>query len=97
MDFAAWFSMKEGLLSPVEYDKIHTHLKGLACTVHLPNFNSDSCTAILESDKKNTSQGLLFIALEKIGCVRMLKNVPIAKIVSYLAEYIKEEDALIRG
>ncbi|OGG96913.1 MAG: 3-dehydroquinate synthase [Candidatus Lambdaproteobacteria bacterium RIFOXYD2_FULL_50_16] len=96
MDFAAFWSVRRGLLSPSDYKLIGQHLAQLGLKITYPKVNQSTFFEIIGHDKKSSAQGLNFIGLNSLGQGVIVAQVQLKEIWETYQAYLVSEGALIQ-
>ncbi len=95
MDFAAWWSMKQKMLSNQEYQLIHSHLSNLNIKVQLSELCENEFITIIDHDKKVSSAGVRFVGLNRIGQASIIDNVQPKDLWNKFKQYVSSEYSLV--
>ncbi len=96
MDFAAWWSVQQGVLSQNEYELIHNHLAKLEICQYIPEVSESDFIKIVERDKKAASDGVRFIGLEALGKARIFEQIGADTLWERYREYLEKSPFLIQ-
>lgn len=94
MDFAAWWSVRNGLLSENSFQIIHGHLKQLEISPEIRSVSKDEFIEIIAHDKKAVSKGIKFIGLTKIGSATICENTTAESLWQSYQEYLTSDTFL---
>jgi len=95
MDFAAFWSKKQGLLDDRDFQAVHKHLVATEVVINLEALDEQTFMSLVGHDKKSSNQGVNFVALHSIGQASIVEKVPIAKLWISFLSYLELDDALI--
>jgi len=94
MDFAAWWSLKQGVLDESDYKIIHQHLSSLGISKTISPILKEDFVRIVEHDKKFSSEGIRFVGLTGIGQARIFDRITSESLWDNLQPYIQTSTLL---
>lgn len=96
MDFALWWSRKHLLLAENQYQQAKKYLLIFATTICLTKVTQQNFSSIIAKDKKNYSNGIAFIGIDKIGHACIVPKVQLANLWQDFVEYLQSPQPIIR-
>jgi len=96
MDFAAFWSLEQGLLNETDFQAVHQHLMDTEVVIKLDPVDQDTFVSLVGHDKKSSAQGVSFVAIHSIGRASIVEKVPILGLWKTFEKYLSIDNALIQ-